>query len=186
MKGGSTRLSSYNNSWYRPGTNSFKRVLWYFTNIVFFINPMNPVSSLKVALLRLFGAKVGKGVRINPSVNIKYPWHLEVGDFCWIGENVWIDNLTTVKIGANSCLSQGAMLLTGNHNYKKATFDLMVSLIVLEEGVWIGAKATVCPGVTCRSHSVLTVGSVATKDLEAFSIYQGNPAIKVKERRIGG
>ncbi|MEQ8688295.1 MAG: putative colanic acid biosynthesis acetyltransferase [Imperialibacter sp.] len=180
-----TNLSAYNNAWYKPGAHAVKRLLWYVTNSLFFINPLNPSSGLKVALLRLFGASVGRGVRINPSVNIKYPWLLEIGDYSWIGEKVWIDNLAKVTLGNNCCLSQGAMLLTGNHNYKKPTFDLMVSPIVLEEGVWIGAKATVCPGVTCHSHAVLAVGSVATKDLEAFGIYQGNPAVKVKERKIG-
>jgi putative colanic acid biosynthesis acetyltransferase WcaF len=74
------------------------------------------------------------------------------------------------------------MLLCGNHNYKKESFDLMTGKIIIEDGVWIGAKAIVCPGVTCHSHSVLSVGSVATKDLDANSIYQGNPAVKIKSR----
>jgi putative colanic acid biosynthesis acetyltransferase WcaF len=76
------------------------------------------------------------------------------------------------------------MLLTGNHNYKEMTFDLMTGEIKLEDGVWIGARAVVCPGVVCRSHSVLTVQSVAGKDMEANGIYQGNPAHKVKKRII--
>lgn len=77
------------------------------------------------------------------------------------------------------------MLLTGNHDYKKVDFDLITKPIMLEDGVWIGAKAIVCPGITAYSHAVLTVGSTATKDLEAYSIYQGNPAVKVKDRIIG-
>jgi putative colanic acid biosynthesis acetyltransferase WcaF len=76
------------------------------------------------------------------------------------------------------------MLLCGNHNIKKSTFDLLLGEITLEEGVWIGAQAVVCPGVTCKSHSVLTVASIATKDLEPYSIYQGNPAQKIRERII--
>ena len=76
------------------------------------------------------------------------------------------------------------MLLTGNHDYSKTTFDLMVKGIVLEDGAWIGAQAMVCPGITCRSHSVLAACSVATKDLEAYTIYQGNPAVQVRERII--
>lgn len=73
----------------------------------------------KIWMLRKFGAKIGKGVFIKPLVNIKYPWNLDIGDYTWIGENVWIDNLTQVKIGSNVCISQGAMLLCRNHNYKK-------------------------------------------------------------------
>ena len=100
----------------------------------------NPSSCLKVRLLRMFGAKMGRGVIIKPSVNIKYPWNLVVGDYTWIGENVWIDNLTQVTMGRNVCISQGAMLLCGNHNYRKTTFDLMIGSITLEDGVWVGAQ----------------------------------------------
>ena len=177
-------LSKYDNSWYNPGGNTFKRLLWYFTNVLFFLNPLNVSSGVKVALLRLFGAKIGKGVVIKPSVNIKYPWNLTIGEYTWIGENVWIDNLVPITIGANVCLSQGAMLLCGNHNFKKTTFDLIVKQIILEDGAWVGAQAVVCPGVTMRSHSVLAVGSVASKDMESYSIYRGNPAAKVAERII--
>jgi len=141
-------------------------------------------SSFKIKLLKYFGAKVGQSVVIKPDVNIKYPWFLDIGDHVWIGENVWIDNLAKVTIGSNVVLSQGAYLLTGSHDYKKEAFDLILGEIILEEGVWIGAKATVCPGVTCYSHSVLAVGSVATKDLEAYGIYQGNPAVMKRERLI--
>jgi putative colanic acid biosynthesis acetyltransferase WcaF len=159
-------------------------MLWYFVNALFLINPLNPVSSLKIWLLRKFGAKVGRGVTVKPNVNIKYPWLLKVGDHVWIGEGVWIDNLTSVTIGDHVCLSQGALLLTGNHNYKKNTFDLITGPITLEDGVWIGAKSVVCPGVRCSSHSVLAVGSVAAKDLKPYFIYQGNPAAPVRERII--
>jgi putative colanic acid biosynthesis acetyltransferase WcaF len=176
--------SSFNNSWYQPGGNPLKRVLWYLINGLVLINPLNPFSSLKIAVLRLFGAQIGKGVVIKPAVNIKYPWRLSIGDHSWIGENVWIDNLADVQIEKNVCISQGAMLLTGNHNYKKTTFDLIVKEIILEDGVWIGAHSVVCPGVTCKSHAVLSVNSVATNDLDAFTIHQGNPATAVRERII--
>ncbi len=179
-----TDLSKYTTGNYSTGSGPVKRLLWYFVNVLFFINPMLPVSRLKVFLLRLFGAKVGKGVIIKPSVNVKYPWKLRIGDHCWIGERVWIDNLAEVCIGSNCCISQGAMLLCGNHNFKLQTFDLITGDIVLEDGVWIGAHSIVCPGITCYSHSVLAVNSVATKNLEAYHIYQGNPAVRIKERLI--
>lgn len=180
----STNLKSFSNIDYIPSKSKFKILIWYLVNVLFFINPLNPFSKLKIFLLKLFGAEIGVGVVIKQGVNIKYPWFLKVGDFTWIGENVWIDNLTEVAIGCNVCISQGAMLLTGNHNYKKTTFDLILGKIVLEDGVWIGAKSIVCPGINCNSHSVLTVGSVATKNLEAFTINQGNPAINVGPRKF--
>lgn len=179
-----TQLSTFNNSWYKPGRGFLAMTLWYFTNVIFLRNPLVPFSKLKVILLRLFGAKIGIGVVIKPSVNIKYPWHLVVGNHVWIGENVWIDNLVKVELKDNSCISQGAMLLTGNHHYKKSTFDLIAKEIVIEEGAWVGAQTVVCPGVTLRSHSILTVGSIATKSLDAYGIYAGNPAVKIRERKI--
>lgn len=178
-----TDLSKYNNSWYKPGS-PLKRACWYFFNVVFLMNPWNPFSGLKKFILRLFGAKIGVGVVIKPSVNIKYPWKLEIGDHVWIGEHVWIDNLAKVTIGSNSCISQGALLLCGNHNYKRETFDLIVGEIKLEEGVWIGAKAIVTPRIACYSHSILTAGSVATSNLESYGIYQGNPAALIRKRQI--
>ena len=179
-----TNLAAYDNSWYNPGAGKIKRTLWYVINVLFFLNPLNPSSGIKVMWLRLFGAKIGKGVVIKPSVNIKYPWLLVVGEYSWIGERVWIDNLAKVSIGANCCLSQGAMLLTGNHNYRKPGFDLIAKGITLEEGAWVGAFAIVCPGVILQSHAILAVNSVASETLLPYSVYKGNPAVLVRERII--
>ena len=159
-----------------------KYILWMFVSALFFRHSLSVLNSLKCAMLRLFGAKIGKGVLIKPSVNIKYPWKLQIGDHVWIGENAWIDNISEVIIADNVCISQSAYLLTGNHNYKLDTFDLITKPIILKEGTWIGANAVVCPGVTCYENSVLSVQSVATEDLEANTIYQGNPATKLRPR----
>ncbi|MEZ4800481.1 MAG: WcaF family extracellular polysaccharide biosynthesis acetyltransferase [Flavobacteriales bacterium] len=177
-----TRLDTFNNSWYKPG-NPLKRILWYCTSYVF-LESAFPINSIKKLVLRMFGATIGKGVVIKPNVQIKYPWKLKVGDYSWIGEHVWIDNLAEVTIGSHCCISQGALLLTGNHDYRKSTFDLVIGEIKLEDGSWVGAKSTVCPGVTLHDHAVLAVGSVATKNLDSSSIYQGNPAVKIRDRVI--
>ena len=176
-----TNLARYNNSWYNSGSKILI-VVWYITNLIFFVTHLNPSSGLKSLILKLFGAKIGSGVVIKPGVSVKYPWNLKIGDNSWIGENVWIDNLEQVIIGSDVCISQGSMLLTGNHNYKKPTFDLIVKRIIIEDGVWTGAKSTVCPGVTCKSHSILTVGSVASTNLDAFVIYKGNPCKPIRKR----
>lgn len=178
-----TNLSGYNNSWYQPG-GLVKRSMWFVISRLF-VNTYLPVPiSVKTLVLKLFGARIGINVVIKPKVNIKYPWFLTVSDHTWIGENVWIDNLTMVTLGSHVSLSQGCLLLTGNHDYTSSTFDLIVKPITIENGAWIGAKATVCPGVTVKSHAILTVNSVATKDLEPYGIYQGNPAQLIKERTI--
>jgi putative colanic acid biosynthesis acetyltransferase WcaF len=177
-----TDLSSYTNTWYVPGAGLIKRSIWYVVNAVF-IKSGIPSSALRVHLLRLFGAGVGQVV-IKPGVNIKYPWKLAIGSHVWIGEGVWIDNLDQVVLGDHVCLSQGAFLLCGNHNYSKVSFDLRTAPITLEAACWIGAKAVVCPGVIGGTHAVLTAGSVATRSLEPWFVYQGNPATKVKERKM--
>ncbi len=176
-----TDLKKYDNSWYQPG-NFFKRSLWYYINALFFINPLNASSSIKIFLLKLFGATIGRGVIIKPGVNIKYPWKLTIDDYSWIGENVWIDNLDQVTIGKNCCISQGALLLCGNHNYKKSSFDLMIAPIVLEDGVWIGAKSTITLNSVCKSHSVLSSNSCLSGKMKAYSIYKGVPATFLKNR----
>lgn len=178
-----TDLSKYNNSWYQPGSK-VKRLLWYFINELFLKCSLNPSSGLRIFWLKCFGAKIGEGVVIKPGVNIKYPWKLTVGNHCWIGEGVWIDNLDQVTLEDHVCISQGAFLLCGNHNYKLSSFDLMTAPIILKEGSWVGAKGIVGPGVTMKSHSVLSLGSITTKNLEAYGVYRGNPAVKIKEREI--
>lgn len=182
MTKGRTDLSSFNNAHYDPGP-LWIRALWYVTNALFFKSPL-PGSAWKRFLLRLFGAQIGKGVVIKPRVNIKYPWFLVIGDHAWIGEEVWIDDLGTVTIGSHSCISQGALLLCGNHDHRSPHFDLIVQGITLEEGVWIGARAVVGPGVRIASHAFLTLGSVTGSDLSAYGIYRGDPAEYVKERKI--
>jgi putative colanic acid biosynthesis acetyltransferase WcaF len=142
------------------------------------------LSALKCAVLRAFGAKVGRGVVIKPRVTITFPWKLTVGDHVWLGEECWLLNLAPITIDSHVCISQRAFLCTGNHNYKSPVFDLMVKPIHVEPGAWVGACAFVGPGVTVGSHAVLAAGSVATKNLEPFGIYQGNPAALVKKRII--
>ncbi|TWR31520.1 colanic acid biosynthesis acetyltransferase WcaF [Mucilaginibacter pallidiroseus] len=179
-----TDLSLYNNHPYQPGAGWVKRTLWFYINAIIFKSYLLPINQIKIFLLRAFGAKIGTGVVIKPNVNIKYPWHLTVDNNTWIGEGVWIDNLVMVTIGSNVCLSQGAILQTGNHNYKKSSFDLITGSIVLKDGVWVGCGATVSAGVTAGSHSVLTTGSIANKNLNEYFIYQGNPAVAVRKREI--
>lgn len=177
------KLYTFNNSGYRP-RNLIIRSAWYLVNIILLKSNIPYPYCLKRMILRFFGARVGKGVVIKPNVNIKYPWFLAIGSHSWIGEGVCIDNLGQVSIGNNVCISQWACILTGNHNYSKTTFDLMINPVVIEDGAWVGAKSIVCPGVTIKTHSVLTVGSVATQDTEQYGVYQGNPAQLIRQRKI--
>lgn len=184
MKELKVRLADFNSSNYDKGAIFFKQALWYCVNSLLVRPSFIPFVGFKLFLLRLFGAKIGKRICLKPCVLVKSPWNLTVGDDCWIGEKVWIDNLDKVHIGSNVCISQGALLLTGNHDYKKTSMPYRNVPIQVEDGAWIGARTVVGPGVVVRTHAILTVGSVATKELEAYGIYQGNPAIKVRTRKM--
>ena len=160
------------------------RFFWYFINVIFFKSSFFPFNFLKIFLLQLFGCSLGKGVVIKPNVNIKYPWKLSLGNYVWIGESVWIDNLDNVTIGNHVCISQGAILICGSHDYKKPSFDLITKEIILNDGVWVGTKSIILPGVVAESHAILSAGSVMSKNLENYTIYRGNPAKKVGLRTI--
>ena len=180
----SVNLQKFDNSWYSSERSFIIRLLWVITSTIFFKNNFFPFYAPKKLILRIFGAKIGDNCVIKPHVNIKYPWNLEAGNNLWIGEQVWIDNIAKIWIGNNVCISQGALIISGNHNYKKIGFDLIVGQIILEDGVWICAKGIVGPGIICRTHSILCLGSVANNELLDYGIYKGNPAVKIKNRII--
>jgi len=178
-----TDLSKFTTGTYNAGPK-WKVLVWYFVNYYIFNSAFPWPYKIKIALLRSFGAKVGVGLIIKTKVRIKNPWRLTIGDHCWIGESVWIDNLEDVTIGNNVCISQGALLLTGNHDYTLVDFPYRLGKIQLEDGVWIGARSVVCPGVNCGCEAILTVNSVTSKDLKASGIYSGNPAVWVRDRKF--
>lgn len=169
---------------YRPGRGYVVRVLWLVVEALVFLNPVVPVVAPKRTILRWFGASIGKRVLIKPSIHIKYPWRLVVGEDAWLGERAWIDNMENVAIGEHAVISQGAYLCTGNHDWNDPGLPLSPQPIIIEPGAWVGAFATVGPGVTIRRESVLTLGTVCIRDTEPGKIYRGNPAIAVGERRV--
>lgn len=178
------QLSKFNNSRYDPGRPLPIQILWYFVGRPLLRCWYIPTSGPRRVLLRLFGSKVGKRVVIRPGIRIKFPWYFEIGDDSWIGEDVWIDNLAPVRIGSNACISQGAYLCTGNHDWTDPAFGLLVRPIIIGDGGWVGAKATVCPGVEVGECAVAAAGSVVTSNLAAYTIHGGNPAVPIKVRTI--
>jgi putative colanic acid biosynthesis acetyltransferase WcaF len=177
-------LSRYTPGQFDRGAGVVKEGLWLIVSLILFRLCPFSFSALKRVMLRMFGASIGRNVIIKPQVKITFPWKLTVGDHVWLGEECWLLNLEHMVIGSNVCISQRAFLCTGSHDYKQTTFDLITRPIKLEDGVWIGAGCWVGPGVTAESHSILTAGSVATKNLAAYGIYRGNPAVLVKQRVI--
>ena len=144
-----------------PGNRSaLWRIAWHIVSVLAFQTALVLPSRCKAALLRAFGARIGTGLVIKPRVTIKYPWFLELGDHVWLGEGAWIDNHTTVAIGSDVCISQGAYLFTGNHDWDDPLFRFFCKPVTLEDGVWVGAKAIVCPGSVLARMSVVGAGVV--------------------------
>lgn len=180
-EGPSPRLDRFDNRWFSRGRPPWVELLWMLVQGVF-VRSWIPGAAHRRVVLRLFGARIGRGVDIKPGVRVKFPWRLTVGDHTWIGEDAWIDNLGEVTIGANCCLSQGVYLCTGSHDWGRPSFDLIVKPIRIDDGAWIAARAVVGPGVTVGKGAVLGLGSAATDDLQSWKIHIGVPARPIRDR----
>jgi len=175
------RLKDFANPHFSRGRTRVVEALWISVQWAL-VASWIPGAAHRRWLLRAFGAKIGNGVDIKPGLRVKFPWRLEVGDHSWLGERVWIDNLDNVSIGANCCISQGAYLCTGSHDWSRSTFDLIMAPIHIKGGAWIAARSTIGPGVTVGEGAVLGLGSVATRDLQPWTINLGVPALNVRAR----
>ncbi len=155
---------------------------WWGVRGLLFMHAFPVPSALKVAALRWFGARVGRGVVIRSRVNITFPWRLSIGDNVWIGDEVLILSLAEVRIGSNVCISQRAFLCTGSHDFSSPTFDLITQPIRIEDGCWVAAGAFIGPGVTLGQGSLCAAGSVVVKDVAAGMRVGGNPAGPLRGR----
>ncbi|MDJ0652835.1 MAG: WcaF family extracellular polysaccharide biosynthesis acetyltransferase [Xanthomonadales bacterium] len=177
------RLDRFDNKAFDRGRPRWVELLWRMAGDLL-VDSWLPGSRWRCWVLRRFGARIGRGVVIKPRVRVKFPWRLTTGDHCWIGESVWIDNLAEVEIGDHCCISQGAYLCTGSHDWSRESFDLRVGRIVIEQGSWVGAFARIGPGVTVGAGAVACLGAVVVDDLEACTVWAGNPARKTGTRRL--
>ncbi|QZZ18579.1 WcaF family extracellular polysaccharide biosynthesis acetyltransferase [Leptothermofonsia sichuanensis E412] len=176
------QLNEYTLGDYTPGAPLWKQLSWYYLGDPLVRSRWLPFSAIKVWILRRFGAQIGQGVRIKPGVQIKFPWRLSVGDYVWIGENAWLDNVAPITLESHVCISQGVYLCTGNHDWQHPEFKLIPDSIRIERGSWIAANAVVGPGVRVGEGAVLCLGSVTGRSLQPMTIYAGNPAQPIKER----
>jgi len=159
----------------------FRLIIWNFFGKSF-TGSFIPGTYWRKLILRMFGAKIGKGGKIKPYIRVSEPWNLLIGDHCWLGENIWIDNLANVSIGNRVCISQEVYICTGNHDYKKELFDLILKSIIIEDDCWLAAKSVISPGSILKQGSIATLGSVVSGTLYSNGIYKGNPAIFIKYR----
>lgn len=158
--------------------------LWWIVQDTFFALSPQFLYGWRRFLLRLFGAKIGKGVLIRQSVRITYPWKLEIGDYSWVGDFAELYTLGPITIGRNAVVSQYSYLCTGSHDFTTATFDLYAKPIVVEDEAWLAAGVFVHPGVTVAKGSVVSARSIVRSSTAPHGVYAGEPLRRIKDREI--
>jgi putative colanic acid biosynthesis acetyltransferase WcaF len=164
------------------GRSAFIVQLWWIVRATLFAWSPQILYGWRNALLRLFGARIGRHAQIRPSVCITYPWKLSIGDYSWVGDQVELYTLGNITIGSHSVISQRSYLCTGSHDYTKRTFDIYAKPILIGSEVWIASDVFVNPGVTIGDGCVVGVRSVVLDDLPLGKICYGNPAVPVRDR----
>jgi putative colanic acid biosynthesis acetyltransferase WcaF len=175
------RLDRFSSAGFDRGAPRWREAVWVMLNGALFSSWL-PGSGWRRVLLTVFGARIGRYVVVKPGVRVKFPWRLSVGDHSWIGEDVWIDNLAQVTIGAHACISQGAYLCTGNHDWRKETFDLIARPITINDHAWVAARASLAPGSVMEEGAVLAMSSLGQGRLERWTIHAGCPATPLRSR----
>jgi putative colanic acid biosynthesis acetyltransferase WcaF len=169
-------LSKFSSDDFDRGASRLKEALWVLVRAAFFLPSLPWPGALRVLLLRLFAARVGKSVIIRSRVNIWFPWRLNIGNHVWLGEEVFILNLARVTIESHVCVSQRAFLCTGSHDHRKREFPLITKPIVVHSGCWIASQVFIGPGVEIGPNSVVGVGSIVLKNVPPNVVVRGNPA----------
>ena len=157
------------------------RVIWSLVHPLFRYSP-RVFWAWRVWILRLFGASIGEGVHIYPSVLITLPWNLVIGGYSSVGDRVILYNLGCISIGPTATISPGAHLCAGTHDYRFTDLPLVKKTIKIGEGAWICSEAFIGPGVNIGEYAIVGARTVAMRDVEAWYIVAGNPA-KVKGKR---
>lgn len=164
-------------------SNRLLRVLWGMVYLLLFRSSPRPFHPWRVLLLRLFGAKIGKGCHIYSSVKVWAPWNLVLGNHVGVGDGVTLYCMDKIDIGDFAVISQGAHLCGGTHDYNSANFQLIAKPIVIGAHTWVCAEAFIHPGVTLPEGAVVGARTVVINDLiEPWTVYTGNPCKKIATR----
>lgn len=157
--------------------------LWWLVQATLFACSPQFMYGWRNGLLRLFGATIGAGVLIRPSVRITYPWKLTIGDHSWVGDFAELYTLGPIHIGRNAVVSQYCYLCTGSHDMTVPAFDIFAEAITVEDEAWIAAGAFVHPGMTIARGSVVAARSVVRHSTEPHGVYAGEPLRWIRDRR---
>jgi len=159
----------------------FVQLWWIVQSLLFHPSPQF-LYGWRRFLLRAFGARIGKGVLIRPSVIVTYPWKLTVGDWSWIGDHATLYTLGQITIDDNTVVSQHSYLCAGSHHYTSPTFDLYAKPIHIQSEAWLAAHVFVAPGVTVGHGAVIGACSVVLNDVPALMVCAGNPLQVIRPR----
>lgn len=163
--------------------NRARRLLWNICCAILYRTSPKPLHAWRCFLLRSFGAIMGPDCHFYPRSKVWAPWNLICADQVTAGDGVEIYNPAPIKLGSHVILSQDAYICGATHDYDNAGFPLLAYSMNFGPYAWVCARASVGPGVNMGEGAVLGLGSVATKDLDAWTVYAGVPAIKIKDRR---
>jgi len=163
--------------------NKIGRFLWIITYNLFFKHSPPLFSNWRRLLLILFGAKIGN-IWIHPKAQIWAPWLLEAGDDVFIDRNVFLYNTYGIKIANRVIISANVVLCTPSHNYENPFYPLIGNSIVINNDCWICADAYVLPGIHIGTGAVIGARSVVTKNVDEWTVVAGNPARRIKERKL--
>lgn len=168
-------LRRYDQSWFDRGRSGWLILVWWFVQAIAFPLTLHNAHGIRCALLRLFGAKLGKDVRIRPTARFTYPWKVEIGDYTWIGDDVVIYSLDQIKIGSHCVISQECYLCTGSHDFNDPAFGLKTAPIVIGNGVWVATDCFIAQGVVIGANTVIGARSSVLKSIPENYLAWGNP-----------
>lgn len=143
------------------GGSKLRVYTWAIIELLFVTNSWQISSRLRVAVLRLFGAKIGNDVIFRPGTKVKFPWKLQIGDNTWIGEGVWIHNQSDVHIGGNVVISQDAFITTGSHSVR-TNMGLVTKSVTIMDGAWITSRCVLLGGCSIGKSAIITPNSVVS------------------------
>jgi putative colanic acid biosynthesis acetyltransferase WcaF len=164
--------------------NKLARVVWGLTWLLLARFTPPPLHRWRAFVLRSFGAKLGRNVRVHASVKIWLPANLTLGDHALIGPGAHLYNQGHITIGAHSVVSQGAHICASSHDVRDPHFQLILRPVVLGQRCWVAAEAFVGPGVTMGDRAVLGARGALFRDAVADGVYGGNPATFLKPRNL--
>jgi putative colanic acid biosynthesis acetyltransferase WcaF len=165
--------------------NRIMRLIWNFVYFLFFrLTPSWTLNTWRIFILKIFGAKIGKGCIVYPTCKIWAPWNLEMGDLSVLADGVDCYNIAKITIGSKVAVSQRSFLCTGSHDITSLKRPLTSNAITLENHAWICAETFVAPGVIIKEGAVAGARAVVLKDVNAWHVVGGNPASFIKKRVI--